>query len=48
LAPRLKKKGYHGIWEASLQPLGPMFHHLCRKMVMVNEIAGFGGLNLLA
>ncbi len=24
LAPRLKK-GYHLIWEANLQPLGPMF-----------------------
>jgi hypothetical protein len=24
LAPRLKK-GYHQIWEANLQPLGPMF-----------------------
>ncbi len=22
LAPRLKKKGYHVIWEANLQPLG--------------------------
>ncbi len=27
LAPRLKK-GYHQIWEANLQPLGPMFQHL--------------------
>ncbi len=27
LAPRLSK-GYHGIWEANLQPLGPMFQHL--------------------
>jgi hypothetical protein len=27
LSPRLKK-GYHQIWEANLQPLGPMFHHL--------------------
>jgi hypothetical protein len=27
LAPRLKK-GYHIIWEANLQPLGPMFQHL--------------------
>jgi hypothetical protein len=27
LAPRLNK-GYHGIWEANLQPLGPMFQHL--------------------
>jgi hypothetical protein len=27
LAPRLKKE-YHQIWEANLQPLGPMFHHL--------------------
>jgi hypothetical protein len=27
LAPRLKK-GYHKIWEANLQPLGPMFQHL--------------------
>ncbi len=27
LAPRLGK-GYHGIWEANLQPLGPMFQHL--------------------
>jgi len=26
LAPRLKK-GYHQIWEANLQPFGPMFHH---------------------
>jgi hypothetical protein len=22
---RLKKKGYHRIWEPNLQPLGPMF-----------------------
>jgi hypothetical protein len=27
LAPSLKK-GYHQIWEANLQPLGPMFQHL--------------------
>ncbi len=27
LAPRLKK-GYHPIWKANLQPLGPMFQHL--------------------
>jgi hypothetical protein len=27
LAPRLKK-GYHPIWEANLQTLGPMFQHL--------------------
>jgi hypothetical protein len=27
LTPRLKK-GHHGIWEANLQPLGPMFQHL--------------------
>jgi hypothetical protein len=27
LAPRLKI-GYHQIWEANLQPLGPMFQHL--------------------
>jgi len=27
LAPRLEK-GYHQIWEANLQPLGPMFQHL--------------------
>jgi hypothetical protein len=27
LDPRLKK-GYHQIWEANLQPLGPMFQHL--------------------
>jgi hypothetical protein len=27
LAPRLKK-GYHQIWEADLQPLGPMLQHL--------------------
>jgi hypothetical protein len=27
LALRLKK-GYHQIWEANLQPLGPMFQHL--------------------
>jgi hypothetical protein len=27
LAPKLKK-GYHQIWEANLQPLGPMFQHL--------------------
>jgi hypothetical protein len=27
LAPRLKN-GYHLIWEANLQPLGPMFQHL--------------------
>jgi hypothetical protein len=27
LAPRLEK-GYHEIWEANLQPLGPMFQHL--------------------
>ncbi len=27
LAPRLEK-GYHKIWEANLQPLGPMFQHL--------------------
>jgi hypothetical protein len=27
LATRLKK-GYHPIWEANLQPLGPMFQHL--------------------
>ncbi len=27
LAPRLKK-GYHQLWEANLQPLGPMFQHL--------------------
>jgi hypothetical protein len=27
LAPRLKK-GYPPIWEANLQPLGPMFQHL--------------------
>jgi hypothetical protein len=26
LAPRLKK-GYHQIWEANLQPLGPIFQH---------------------
>jgi hypothetical protein len=26
LAPRMEK-GYHGIWEANLQPLGPMFQH---------------------
>ncbi len=26
LAPRLEK-GYHQIWEANLQPLGPMFQH---------------------
>jgi hypothetical protein len=23
--PRLKKEGYHGIWEANLQPLGANF-----------------------
>jgi len=27
LDPRLKK-GYHQLWEANLQPLGPMFQHL--------------------
>jgi hypothetical protein len=27
LAPRLKKR-YHHIWEANLQPLGPIFQHL--------------------
>jgi len=27
LGPRLKK-GYHQIWEANLQALGPMFQHL--------------------
>jgi hypothetical protein len=27
LAPRVKK-GYCRIWEANLQPLGPMFQHL--------------------
>jgi hypothetical protein len=27
LAPRVKK-GYYRIWEANLQPLGPMFQHL--------------------
>jgi hypothetical protein len=27
LAPRLKK-GHQEIWEANLQPLGPMFQHL--------------------
>jgi len=27
LAPRLKN-GHHQIWEANLQPLGPMFQHL--------------------
>jgi hypothetical protein len=27
LTPRVKK-GYHQIWEANLQPLGPMFQHL--------------------
>jgi hypothetical protein len=27
LAPSLEK-GYHQIWEANLQPLGPMFQHL--------------------
>jgi hypothetical protein len=27
LAPRLNKE-YHEIWEANLQPLGPMFQHL--------------------
>jgi len=27
LSPRLKR-GYHQIWEANLQPLGPMFQHL--------------------
>jgi len=27
LALRLKE-GFHGIWEANLQPLGPMFQHL--------------------
>jgi hypothetical protein len=27
LAPRLEK-GYHQIWEANLQPLGPMFQNL--------------------
>jgi hypothetical protein len=27
LAPRLEK-GCHPIWEADLQPLGPMFQHL--------------------
>ncbi len=27
LAPRLEK-GYHRIWEATLQPLGPMLQHL--------------------
>jgi hypothetical protein len=27
LAPRLKT-GYHGIWEANLQPLRPMFQQL--------------------
>jgi hypothetical protein len=27
LATRLKK-GYHPIWEANLQPLGPIFQHL--------------------
>jgi len=25
---RRLKKGYHRIWEANLQPLGPMFQHL--------------------
>jgi hypothetical protein len=28
LAPKAEKKGYHPIWEANLQPLGPMFSHL--------------------
>jgi hypothetical protein len=23
-----EKEGYHPIWEANLQPLGPMFQHL--------------------
>jgi hypothetical protein len=27
-ARRLKKGYHHGIWEANLQPLGPMFQHL--------------------
>jgi hypothetical protein len=27
LAPKLEK-GYHRIWVANLQPLGPMFQHL--------------------
>jgi hypothetical protein len=27
-APSRLEKGYHQIWEANLQPLGPMFKHL--------------------
>ncbi len=28
IGPKAEKKGYHPIWEANLQPLGPMFSHL--------------------
>jgi len=36
-----KKKGYHPIWEANLQPLGPMFHHLFINILNVNNILAF-------
>ncbi len=28
IGPKVEKQGYHQIWEANLQPLGPMFQHL--------------------
>ncbi len=37
LAPR-QKKGYHKIWEANLQPLGPMFQHLSQSWCQCSSI----------
>jgi hypothetical protein len=36
-APRLEK-GYHRIWEADLQPLGPMFQHLLMSSSQCSRI----------
>ncbi len=35
---RLKKNGYQGIWEANLQPLGPIFQHLLISQCQCSSI----------
>jgi hypothetical protein len=46
LAPRLKK-GWHQIWEANLQPLGPMFQHFIKypDIIVLAFISNLGPNN---
>ncbi len=45
LAPSLEK-GYHQIWKANLQPLGPMFQHLLISCRQCSSIYQYLGVNL--